>query len=220
MGLLEAHVRHDLVLGHEAQAGTLQEVGAETHHAQLVRQALLVAGLAGEQLDALGRARVQLLVVAAEHGVQATNGLVVVQHIVRRGHAALGPLAQARHQVFGIAAVDGCAVGSDIGAGYAFHGDDQDIAKAIASSVGKRGLRGLSAADTFCQTMNRVNGFEAKCFANNISVLRMKLDPFARILLLVKEILSGRRDLTGFAPKPSDGERQTVGLSILAGRHL
>ena len=97
-------------------------------------------------------------------------------------------------------------------------GDDQDIAKAIASSVGKRGLRGLSAADTFCQTMNRVNGFEAKCFANNISVLRMKLDPFARILLLVKEILSGRRDLTGFAPKPSDGERQTVGLSILAGR--
>ena len=97
-------------------------------------------------------------------------------------------------------------------------GDDQDIAKAIASSVSKRGLRGLSAADTFSQTMNRVNGFEAKCFANNIPVLRMKLNSFARILLLVKEILLDRRDLTGFAPKPSDGERQTVGLSILAGR--
>ena len=97
-------------------------------------------------------------------------------------------------------------------------GDDQDIAKAIASSVSKRGLRGLSAADTFSQTMNRVNGFEAKCFANNIPVLRMKLNSFARILLLVKEILLDRRDLTGFAPKPADGERQAVGLSILAGR--
>jgi ERCC4-type nuclease len=97
-------------------------------------------------------------------------------------------------------------------------GDDQDIAKAIASSVSKRGLRGPSAADTFSQTMNRVNGFEAKCFANNIPVLRMKLNSFARILLLVKEILLDRRDLTGFAPKPADGERQAVGLSILAGR--
>jgi Holliday junction resolvasome RuvABC DNA-binding subunit len=37
------------------------------------------------------------------------------------------------------------------------------------------------------------------------------------LLLRVRKILEGG-DISGFAPKPSDGERQVVGLSILAGR--
>jgi hypothetical protein len=62
-----------------------------------------------------------------------------------------------------------------------------------------------------------VEGFEANCIGVGIPVWRLKTDPWKRLLLRVRKILEGG-DLSGFAPKPADGERKTVGLSILAGR--
>ncbi|MND66397.1 hypothetical protein D3C80_577900 [compost metagenome] len=132
-GLVEAHLRHDLVLGHEAQPGTLQEVGAEAVLVQLRRQAGLGAGRVVQQFQALGRARVQLAVVAAEHGVEAADGLVAVQHVVRRGHRAFGPAAELGHQRVLVAAVDRRAVGGDVGAGNAFQGDHQHVARAAGA---------------------------------------------------------------------------------------
>ena len=212
MGLLEAHVRHDLVLGHEAQAGTLQEVGAETHHAQLVRQALLVAGLAGQQLDALGRARVQLLVVAAEHGVQAANGLVVVQHIVRRGHAALGPLAQARHQVFRVGAADQLTILGDIGAGDAFEGDDQHVAR-LAATRQQRGAGEVELGQAV--DVRRQAGFLAGVpvldgHAGAAGAFGQNLVRQVEQLPLV--VFAGRQVLVGGMPQQQDGG-QHVGIA-------
>jgi hypothetical protein len=62
-----------------------------------------------------------------------------------------------------------------------------------------------------------VEGFEANCLGCGVRVWRLKTDPWKRLLLRVRKILEGG-DLSGFAPKPADGERQAVGLSILAGR--
>jgi hypothetical protein len=62
-----------------------------------------------------------------------------------------------------------------------------------------------------------VEGFEANAIALNIQVWRLKTDPYKRMLLRVRKILEGG-DLSGFAPAPAEGERQAVGLSILAGR--
>ena len=62
-----------------------------------------------------------------------------------------------------------------------------------------------------------VEGFEANCIALNVQVWRLKTDPYKRMLLRVRKILEGG-DLSGFAPAPDEGERQAVGLSILAGR--
>jgi hypothetical protein len=50
-----------------------------------------------------------------------------------------------------------------------------------------------------------------------IQVWHLGYNQFPRLLLRVRKILEGG-DLSGFCPKPADGERQTVGLSILAGR--
>ncbi|MNC25048.1 hypothetical protein D3C75_731240 [compost metagenome] len=133
-GGVEADVRHDPVLGHEPEARALQVVRGEPAAAQLGWQAGPVALLLGQHLDALGRAVVELVVVAAEHRVEAANGLVIVQHIVGRVHAALGPCAQVGHQVFAVAAVQGLAVHADVGAGNAFEGDDQHIAGASRGS--------------------------------------------------------------------------------------
>ena len=54
-----------------------------------------------------------------------------------------------------------------------------------------------------------VDGFEANCISLGIQVWRLKTDPWGRLLLRVRKILEGG-DLYG--------ERQAVGLSILAGR--
>jgi hypothetical protein len=67
------------------------------------------------------------------------------------------------------------------------------------------------------QYYEMVEGFEANCIGVGIPVWRLKTNPYGRILLRVRKILEGG-DLSGFAPKPSDGERLEVGLSILAGR--
>ena len=53
---------------------------------------------------------------------------MTVQHVIRGGHSAFGPAAELGHQRLLITAVQGLAVGLDVGAGNAFEGDDQYVA--------------------------------------------------------------------------------------------
>ena len=98
-------------------------------------------------------------------------------------------------------------------------GDDNDVAQAVAKAVFSRGFKGKEAADKIYEYSAMVDGFEANCIGEHIPVWRLKDNPYKRLLLRVRKILQGG-DLTGFAPAPAEGERQAVGLSILAGRGI
>jgi hypothetical protein len=93
-------------------------------------------------------------------------------------------------------------------------GDDRDVNEAIKTAASRN--HRVDAKKLF-QYFQMVDGFEANCIGLGIPVWRLKTDPWKRLLLRVRKILEGG-DISGFAPKPSDGERQAVGLSILAGR--
>jgi len=93
-------------------------------------------------------------------------------------------------------------------------GDDRDVNEAIKIAASRN--HRVDAKKLF-QYFQMVDGFEANAIALGIQVWRLKTDPWKRLLLRVRKILEGG-DISGFAPKPSDGERQAVGLSILAGR--
>ena len=99
-------------------------------------------------------------------------------------------------------------------------GDDHDIEKAIARAAGE-GRKGSKSRcfdiKKFEQYHAMVDGFESNCIGCGIQVWHLGYNQFPRLLLRVRKILEGG-DLSGFSPKPADGERQTVGLSILAGR--
>ena len=99
-------------------------------------------------------------------------------------------------------------------------GDDHDIEKAIARAAGE-GRKGSKSRcfdiKKFEQYHAMVDGFESNCMGAGIQVWHLGYNQFPRLLLRVRKILEGG-DLSGFCPKPADGERQTVGLSILAGR--
>ena len=99
-------------------------------------------------------------------------------------------------------------------------GDDHDIEKAIARAAGE-GRKGSKSRcfdiKKFEQYHAMVDGFESNCMGAGIQVWHLGYNQFPRLLLRVRKILEGG-DLAGFAPKPADGERQAVGLSILAGR--
>ena len=99
-------------------------------------------------------------------------------------------------------------------------GDDHDIEKAIARAAGE-GRKGSKSRcfdiKKFEQYHAMVDGFESNCIGCGIQVWHLGYNQFPRLLLRVRKILEGG-DLSGFCPKPADGERQTVGLSILAGR--
>ena len=98
-------------------------------------------------------------------------------------------------------------------------GDDRDIQEAIWKAAGhehKGHKRGFDLKK-FEQYFAMVDGFESNCLGCGVQVWHLRYNQFPRLLLRVRKILEGG-DLAGFAPKPSDGERQAVGLSILAGR--
>lgn len=98
-------------------------------------------------------------------------------------------------------------------------GDDRDIQEAIRKAAGhehKGHKRGFDLKK-FEQYFAMADGFEANCIGAGIPVWHLGYNQFPRLLLRVRKILEGG-DISGFAPKPSDGERQVVGLSILAGR--
>ena len=93
-------------------------------------------------------------------------------------------------------------------------GDDNDVGAAIRKAASRKHRMDPKK---LMQYYEMVEGFEANCIGVGIPVWRLKTDPYGRILLRVRKILEGG-DLSGFCPKPADGERPTVGLSILAGR--
>jgi len=93
-------------------------------------------------------------------------------------------------------------------------GDDNDVGAAIRKAASRKHRMDPKK---LMQYYEMVEGFEANCIGLGIPVWRLKTNPYGRILLRVRKILEGG-DLSGFAPKPADGERQAVGLSILAGR--
>ncbi len=109
-----------------------------------------------------------------------------------------------------------CLAAREIGEPFiiAVLGDDNDVGAAIRKAASRKHRMDPKK---LMQYYEMVEGFEANCIGVGIPVWRLKTNPYGRILLRVRKILEGG-DLSGFAPKPSDGERQTVGLSILAGR--
>lgn len=98
-------------------------------------------------------------------------------------------------------------------------GDDNDVGAAIQKAASRATRGNRVDPDKLMEYYRMVEGFEANCIALGVQVWRLKTDPWKRMLLRVRKILQGG-DLTGFAPAPADGERQTVGLSILAGRGI
>ena len=98
-------------------------------------------------------------------------------------------------------------------------GDDNDVGAAIrkAASRGQGGRR--VDPEKLLEYFRMVEGFEANCIALGVPVWRLETDPYKRMLLRVRKILEGG-NLTGFAPSPAEGERQAVGLSILAGKGI
>ena len=93
-------------------------------------------------------------------------------------------------------------------------GDDNDVGAAIRKAASRKHRMDPKK---LMQYYEMVEGFEANCIGLGIPVWRLKTDPWKRLLLRVRKILEGG-DLSGFCPKPADGERLTVGLGILAGR--
>ena len=98
-------------------------------------------------------------------------------------------------------------------------GDDNDVGAAIRKAASRANNGHRVDPDKLMEYYRMVEGFEANCIALGVPVWRLKTDPYKRMLLRVRKILDGG-DLTGFAPAPADGERQAVGLSILAGKGI
>jgi len=98
-------------------------------------------------------------------------------------------------------------------------GDDAEIVQAITNIVINRGIKGQEAEDKITEYISMVEDFEANCIGMNIQIWRLKIDPWRRMLRCVQKILQGG-DLTVFRPKPANGERQAVGLSILCKKGL
>lgn len=109
-----------------------------------------------------------------------------------------------------------CLAAREIGEPFviAVLGDDNDVGAAIRKAAGRKHRMDPKK---LMQYYEMVEGFEANCIGVGIPVWRLKTNPYGRILLRVRKLLEGG-DLSGFSPKPADEERQTVGLSILAGR--
>ena len=114
-----------------------------------------------------------------------------------------------------------CQASREIGEPFiiAVLGDDHDIQAAIrkAAGHGQKSKRGSFDINKFKQYADMVDGFEANCIGQGIQVWHLGYNQYPRLLLRARKILEGG-NLDGFCPKPADGERQAVGLSILAGR--
>ncbi len=98
-------------------------------------------------------------------------------------------------------------------------GGDAEVTSSIEKAVYSRGFRGLEAEEKITEYAKMIEDFEACCEGCNIRIWRLKADPFGRMLLRVRRILEGG-DLSGFRPRPADGERKNVGLSLVIGNGI
>ncbi len=109
-----------------------------------------------------------------------------------------------------------CQAAREIGEPFviAVLGGDEEVNAACKAAASRKHRLDV---DKMLKYFAMVDGFEANAIGQGIQVWRLKTDPMKRLLLRARKILEGG-DLSGFCPKPADGERQAVGLSILAGR--
>ena len=109
-----------------------------------------------------------------------------------------------------------CQAAREIGEPFviAVLGGDEEVNAACKAAASRKHRLDV---DKMLKYFAMVDGFEANAIGQGIQVWRLKTDPYGRLLLRARKILEGG-DLSGFCPKPADGERQAVGLSILAGR--
>lgn len=109
-----------------------------------------------------------------------------------------------------------CLTAREIGEPFiiAVLGGDEEVNAACKAAASRNHRLDV---DKMLKYFAMVDGFEANAIGQGIQVWRLKTDPYGRLLLRARKILEGG-DLSGFCPKPADGERQAVGLSILAGR--
>jgi hypothetical protein len=98
-------------------------------------------------------------------------------------------------------------------------GGDFEVSSSIAKTVFSRGFQGQEAEDKILEYAQMVEDFEANCEGCNIRVWRLKENPYGRMLLKVRKILEGG-DLSCFRPCPADGERKSVGLSLIIGNGI
>lgn len=98
-------------------------------------------------------------------------------------------------------------------------GDDRKTQEAIRKAAAHPTNGTGFDMQKFLAYSSMVDGFEANCEGAHIRILHLGYNQFPRLLLRVRKILQGG-DLSGFAPSPSNGERQAVGLSILTGRGI
>jgi ERCC4-type nuclease len=92
-------------------------------------------------------------------------------------------------------------------------GNDLDVSNAIVESLEDR-YKGKELAYQIGNYEARLQDFEAKSFANGIPVMRWKARPFSRLLSTAAQVL-GNAEMTGYAPKPADKEREIVATSLL-----
>jgi hypothetical protein len=109
-----------------------------------------------------------------------------------------------------------CQAAREIGEPFviAVLGGDEEVNAACKAAASRKHRLDV---DKMLKYFAMVDGFEANAIGQGIQVWRLKTDPYGRLLLRARKILEGG-NLEGFCPKPADGERQAVGLSILAGR--
>ena len=109
-----------------------------------------------------------------------------------------------------------CLAAREIGEPFvvAVLGGDEEVNAACKAAASRNHRLDV---DKMLKYYAMVDGFEANCLGLGIQVWRLKTDPWGRLLPRVRKILEGG-NLSGFIPKPADGERTEVGLSILAGR--
>lgn len=96
-------------------------------------------------------------------------------------------------------------------------GDDNDVGAAIRKAASHEMGGKRVNPEKLMEYYRMIEGFEANAISLGIQVWRLKTDPWKRMLLRIRKILEGG-NLDGFIPKPAEGVRMAVGLSIIAGR--
>ena len=92
-------------------------------------------------------------------------------------------------------------------------GGDEEVSAAIAESTKTR-YRGQERAFQIGSMEDRLIDFEANAIALGVPVVRWQARPWKRLLSTVHKVLHGG-NLTGYRPRPADGERDLVAASLL-----
>ena len=93
-------------------------------------------------------------------------------------------------------------------------GGDEEVSEAIEKSAFSRYHKASERAWNIASTEDRLVDFEANAAALGVPVVRWQARPWKRLLSHVHKALTGG-NLTGYRPRPADGERDLVAASLL-----